>query len=291
MARFQTVKDITEGLEQGLSALFESKKYQEYLKAMSKFHNYSFNNTLLIAMQKPDATLVAGYQTWEKQFGRHVKSGEKAIRILAPAPYKKKVNCSSNAAEENAPESESEINIMAFKPAYVFDISQTDGPDLPSLGTNKLQFSVANFNQFMDALSCISPVPIEFQTIKSGAKGFFSNTDHKIVIQKDMAEAQTVKTVIHEICHSILHSTDKTDSKEINKKTRSSKEVEAESVAYTVCQHFGIDTSDYSFGYIAGWSSGKELNELKASIELIRKTASEIINDIESSLLQLQKGA
>ena len=290
MNRYHAVKEITERLEKGLSELFESEKYKDYLKAMSKFHNYSFNNTLLIAMQKPDATLVAGFHTWESQFGRHVKSGEKAIRILAPAPYKKKIKSEGDTAADDAPKFESVINIMAFKPAYVFDISQTDGPGLPSLGANELQFSVANFNQFMDALSCISPVPIEFQTIKSGAKGYFSNTDHKIVIQNGMPEAQTVKTIIHEICHALLHNTDNFDSNDIEKKTRSSKEVEAESVAYTVCQHFNIDTSDYSFGYIAGWSSGKELNELKTSMILIRKTASKIINDIESSLT-LKKGA
>ena len=291
MSRYQATKEITEGLAQGLSALFESKKYQEYLKAMSKFHNYSFNNTLLIAMQKPDATLVAGYHTWEKQFGRHVKSGEKAIRILAPASYKKKIKSEGDTAADDAPESESVINIMAFKPVYVFDISQTEGKDIPIVGTDELHFSITNFNQFMSSLSNISPVPIEYKNIPSGAKGYYSPSEKIIVINKGMAEAQIVKTAIHEISHAILHDTDNIDSNYAEKKSRSTKEVEAESVAYTVCHHFGIDTSDYSFAYIAGWSSGKELKELKSSMELIRKTASEIISSIETSFNTLKKGA
>ena len=287
----KNILEITEKLEKGLSELFESEKYREYLTFMSKFHNYSFNNSLLIAMQKPDATLVAGYHAWSSQFNRHVKAGEKAIRILAPAPYKRKVQSKGNTATDPETESETEIIITAFKPAFVFDISQTEGKEIPSITADELHFSVSNFKTFLEALIHISPVPIKFENIETDAKGYFSNVEHYIVIQKDMSEAQTIKTTIHEICHSILHDSNNTESNEIEKKSRSTKEVEAESVAYPVCQHFGIDTSDYSFGYIASWSSDKELKELKESMELIRKTSSEIITNIEKYILSQEKGA
>lgn len=241
----QKVKEITDKLEEGLKELFESEKYKSYLSTMSKFHNYSFNNTLLIAMQKPEATLVAGYKAWQKNFERHVNKGEKAIRILAPAPYKIKeerdkidpVTGEMTFDENGMPQKEEvEVTIPAFRAVSVFDVSQTDGKPIP----------------------------------------------------ENMSESQTLKTMVHEVAHSMLHN------KEVNQdilapaKDRNTKEVEAENVAYTVCQHFEIDTSDYSFGYIAGWSSGKDMKELKASLDIIRHTASELITGIETQLQELQ---
>lgn len=276
-----TVKEITDKLEHGLTELFESERYADYLKTMSRFHNYSFNNSLLIALQKPDATLVAGYKAWQNNFGRTVKSGEKAIRILAPASVKKKET-------DNDTKEETEVKVTIFKQAFVFDISQTEGKDIPTLRAEELRFSIDNYADFMTAISSASPVPIAFSDIPSGAKGYFSLDEQCIVIQDNMAQAQTVKTLIHEISHSLLHDKDtmRIDCADPQKKNRSTKEVEAESVAYVVCQYFDIDTSDYSFGYIAGWSSGKDLKELKESMNTIQKTASFLITQISDALNQ-----
>lgn len=293
----QRVKEITDKLEEGLKELFESEKYKSYLNTMSKFHNYSFNNTLLIAIQKPDATLVAGYKAWQKNFDRHVNKGEKAIRILAPAPYKIKeerdkldpVTGELLFDENGMPQKENvEIIIPAFRAVSVFDLSQTIGKPIPELETAELLQTVEGYEDFVKALMEVAPVPIGFEDIPGESKGYFHTEEKRIAIQENMSESQTLKTMVHEVAHSMLHN------KEINKdidapvKDRNTKEVEAESVAYTVCQHFGIDTSDYSFGYIAGWSSGKEMTELKASLDTIRRTASELITGIEGQLQALQ---
>ena len=295
----QKVQEITDKLEEGLKELFESEKYKTYLSTMSKFHNYSFNNTLLIAMQKPEATLVAGYKAWQKNFERHVNKGEKAIRILAPAPYKIKeerdkldpVTGKMMFDENGMPQKEQvEVTIPAFRAVSVFDVSQTDGKPIPELEAQELLSTVEGYEDFVQALMNVAPVPIGFEDIPGDSKGYFHTEEKRIAVQENMSESQTLKTMVHEVAHSMLHN------KEINRddlieepaKDRNTKEVEAESVAYTVCQHFGIDTSDYSFGYIAGWSSGKDMKELKSSLDTIRKTASELITGIEGALRELQ---
>ena len=295
----QKVQEITDKLEEGLKELFESEKYKTYLSTMSKFHNYSFNNTLLIAMQKPEATLVAGYKAWQKNFERHVNKGEKAIRILAPAPYKIKeerdkldpVTGEMMFEENGMPQKEQvEVTIPAFRAVSVFDVSQTDGKPIPELEAQELLSTVEGYEDFVQALMNVAPVPIGFEDIPGDSKGYFHTEEKRIAVQENMSESQTLKTMVHEVAHSMLHN------KEINRddlieepaKDRNTKEVEAESVAYTVCQHFGIDTSGYSFGYIAGWSSGKDMKELKSSLDTIRKTASELITGIEGALRELQ---
>ena len=295
----QKVQEITDKLEEGLKELFESEKYKTYLSTMSKFHNYSFNNTLLIAMQKPEATLVAGYKAWQKNFERHVNKGEKAIRILAPAPYKIKeerdkldpVTGEMMFDENGMPQKEQvEVTIPAFRAVSVFDVSQTDGKPIPELEAQELLSTVEGYEDFVQALMNVAPVPIGFEDIPGDSKGYFHTEEKRIAVQENMSESQTLKTMVHEVAHSMLHN------KEINRddlieepaKDRNTKEVEAESVAYTVCQHFGIDTSGYSFGYIAGWSSGKDMKELKSSLDTIRKTASELITGIEGALRELQ---
>lgn len=293
----QKIKEITEMLEQGVKEVFKSEKYKSYLNTLSKFHTYSVNNTMLIAMQKPDATLVAGYQTWQKNFDRHVKRGEKGIRILAPSSYKVKIE-----QEKTAPEmgeiildkngipvmEEVQVKITSFRVVPVFDLSQTEGKELPDIGVSELSGSVEDYEEFMQALTEISPVPIGYEQIEGDSKGYFHTTEHRIAIQEGMSQSQTVKTAVHEMAHAKLHDRDLNRKlEETLSKDRSTKEVEAESVAYTVCQHFGIDTSDYSFGYIAGWSSGKDMRELKASLDTIRKTASELITDISMRLQEL----
>ena len=266
---------------------------------MSKFHNYSFNNTMLIAMQKPDATLVAGFKAWQKNFDRHVKKGEKGIRILAPAPYKIKeeqekldpVTGEIMLDKNGMPITEEvEIKIPAFRVVPVFDVSQTDGKELPDIGVNELSGSVEDYEDFMQALTEVSPVPITYEDIEGEVKGYFHTTDHRIAIQEGMSQSQTVKTAIHEVAHAKLHDRERNqDIDAVLDKDRNTQEVEAESVAYTVCQHFGIDTSDYSFGYIAGWSSDRDMKELKSALDTIRKTASELITGIEDRLAELQK--
>lgn len=299
--RAEAVKGITEKLEHGLEELFDSEKFKEYLNTMSKFYRYSFNNSLLIAMQKPDATLVASYRSWQKNFNRNVNKGEKGIRILAPAPYKIKeewevINPLSGLPlldeKGDVQTEEVEVSLTGFKVAYVFDVSQTSGEPLPEISAEELLQSVDDYQIFMEALRNVTPVPLEMQEVDGGAKGYFSPVEQKIAIQSGMSESQTVKTVIHEIAHSLLHDTDHARMEGVDateKKDRNTKEVEAEAVAYTVCQHFGIDTSDYSFGYVAGWSSGREMTELKKSMETIQKTAAELIGRIEENIQKIRK--
>ena len=290
----QQVREITDKLEQGIKELFESERFKEYLRTMSKFYHYSFSNTLLIAMQKPEATYVAGYTSWQRNFDRQVMKGEKGIKILAPAPYKakeerEKIDPSTQKPildADGKPVTETvEVMRPAFKVVSVFDISQTDGKELPDIIVDELSGSVENYAAFFEALKQESPVPIAFEDIPGGAKGYFSPLESRIAIQEGMSEIQTVKTAIHEIAHAKLHAIhpDEKTAPE-DKKDRHTKEVEAESVAYTVCQRYGIETSDYSFGYIAGWSSDKETKELKGSLETIRKTAAEMIDSIDAKL-------
>ena len=346
----QQVREITEKLEQGIKELFESERFKEYLRTMSKFYHYSFSNTLLIAMQKPEATYVAGYTSWQRNFDRQVMKGEKGIKILAPAPYKakeerEKIDPSTQKPildADGKPVTETvEVMRPAFKVVSVFDISQTDGKELPDIIVDELSGSVENYAAFFEALKQESPAPIAFEDIPGGAKGFFSPVENRIAIQEGMSEIQTIKTAIHEIAHAKLHSIDRpepeptwkivmisdggtkrdflsgfaseteaneaaeregwrfvdenrfewrleveedTSAVQEMRKDRHTKEVEAESVAYTVCQRYGIETSDYSFGYIAGWSSDKETRELKGSLETIRKTAAEMIDSIDAKL-------
>lgn len=293
----QKVKEITDRLEEGLKELFEGEKYKSYLNTMSKFHNYSANNIQLIEMQCPGATYVAGYKKWQKEFERHVNKGERGIRILAPAPYKIKEEQEKIDPVTNEPVldrdgipviEEVEIRIPAFRVVTVFDYSQTDGKELPGLGVNELHGDVERYQDFMEALERVSPVPIRYEEMEGDRKGYFIDLSRPIAIKEGMSEAQTAKTGVHEVAHAKLHA------REIEHETgfdkdRETKEVEAESVAYTVCQHFGIDTSDYSFGYIAGWSSGKEMPELKSSLDTIRRTSSELIKGIEAQLLEIEK--
>ena len=293
----QKVQEITEKLEQGIKELFESEKFKTYLNTMSKFHNYSFNNTMLIAMQKPDATLVAGFKAWQKNFDRHVKKGEKGIRILAPAPYKIKeerdkidpVTQELLLDKDGNPQKEEvEITIPAFRAVSVFDVAQTDGKPIPELAAKELLSDVEGYQDMIRAVEAISPVPIELEEIAGDSKGYYDREAKRIAVQENMSEGQTLKTMIHEVAHSKLHSKE-VEQDEQMKKDRNTKEVEAESIAYTVCQHFGVDTSDYSFGYIAGWSSGRDTKELRASIDTIRRTASELITGIEEQLQELQR--
>ena len=287
------IAEITDKLENGIKELFEGDKFQRYLDTMSKFHDYSFNNTMLIALQKPDATLVAGFNSWKNKFERSVNKGEKGIKIFAPAPYKvmkerTKLNDVTGLPildNNGKPVTEEvEVKIPAFKVVSVFDISQTSGKELPTLGVDELKGNVQNFEKFFEALKNVAPVPVIFEDIRNGAKGYFNSEKNIIAINEGMSETQTVKTAIHEIAHSILHNRNFMVSDLDEPKDRKTEEVEAESVAYTVCQHFGIDTSDYSFAYVATWGSGKELPELKASLETIRATANDIINKVENIL-------
>ena len=293
----QQVREITDKLEQGIKELFESERFKEYLRTMSKFYNYSFNNTLLIAMQKPDATLIAGYTSWQRNFDRQVMKGEKGIKILAPAPYKaqekrEKIDPATQKPVLDAdgkPVTETvEVMRPAFKVVSVFDVSQTDGKELPDIMVDQLTGDVERYEDFWRVLKEISPVPVELEKIEGGAHGYYHLVDKRIAIDEGMSEMQTIKTLIHEIAHAKLHAVDpdaKTAPEE--QKDRHTKEVEAESVAYTVCQRYGIETSDYSFGYIAGWSSDKETKELKSSLETIRSTAAEMIESIDAKLKEL----
>ena len=293
----EKVKEITARLEQGVQAIFDSDRYKEFLTAMSKFHDYSLNNTILIAMQ--GGNLVMGFRQWEKEFDRHVKKGEKGIKIFAPAPYKVKKLVDKIDPETRKPmldregkvvKEEKEITVPAFKVITVFDISQTEGKEFPDLSVKPLLADVEQYEDFFAALEKASPVPIAFEQITNGANGYFSLTDKRIAIKEGVSELQAVKTAIHEIAHAKLHDVDlNAPLEEQNRVDRRSREVQAESVAYTVCQHFGLDTSDYSFGYVAGWSSGKEMTELKASLETIQATAKELITEIEGHFTELQQ--
>ena len=296
----ERMKEITDRLEAGIQALFESEQYKAYLTAMSKFHNYSFNNTLLIAMQKPDASLVAGFGKWRDDFERHVKKGEKGIKILAPSPYKvkkqmEKIDPATQkpviGADGKPVTEEREIEIPAFRVVTVFDVSQTEGKEIPDIAVSELTGSVEQYQDFFTALEKASPVPIAFEDIEGGAHGYYHLEEKRIAIDEGMSELQTLKTAIHEIAHAKLHAIDKDApaTEQADRPDHRTREVQAESVAYAVCQHYGLDTSDYSFGYVAGWSSGRELSELKASLETIRKAANELITDIDGHLAQLQQ--
>ncbi len=299
MTEKQKVKEITDRLEEGLKELFEGEKYKSYLNTMSKFHNYSANNIQLIEMQCPGATYVAGYKAWQKNFERHVNKGERGIRILAPSPYKIKEEQEKIDPVTNEPVldrdgmpvmEEVEIKIPAFRVVTVFDYSQTDGKELPGLGVSELHGDVERYRDFMEALERVSPVPIRYEEMEGDRKGYFIDLSRPIAIKEGMSEAQTAKTGVHEVAHAKLHAREaEQDTEKAVYKDRETKEVEAESIAYTVCQHFGIDTSDYSFGYIAGWSSGKEMPELKSSLDTIRRTSSELIKGIEAQLLEIEK--
>ena len=293
----ERMKEITDRLETGIQELFESERYKAYLTTMSKFHSYSFNNTLLIAMQ--GGQLVAGYNKWRDDFHRNVRKGEKAIKILAPAPFKAKKEVQKLDAQgrpvmgkDGKPVTEvKEIQVPAFKIVSVFDVSQTEGEPLPSIGVEELTGSVERYGEFFKALEQTSPVPIGFEDIPGGSHGYYHLTEKRIAIQEGMSELQTLKTALHEIAHSKLHAIDPEAPaiEQADRPDSRTREVQAESVAYAVCQHYGLDTSDYSFGYVAGWSSGKDLKELKASLETIRATAHELITTIDGHLAQLQK--
>ena len=294
--RNQRMKEITERLEQGVKDIFTSEMYANYLRTMSQFHSYSFNNTLLIHLQKPEASLVAGYQTWQKKFHRQVRRGEKGIQIIAPAPIRtreeiEKVDPATMEPvlkPDGTPEMEEvEYTIPRFRVTTVFDVSQTEGEPLPELETPELLGSVENYEIFMQAIRDISPVPIRFDEIESGAKGYYSSVDKEIVIQESMSESQTMKTGIHEVTHAKLHDRDIMEEMD-EKKDQMTREVEAESVAYTVCQYFGLDTSDYSFPYIAGWSSDRDMKELRSSMDTIRKVAGEMIEQIMEKFREIE---
>ena len=291
------MKEITDRLETGIQELFESERYTAYLTSMAKFHSYSFNNTLLIAMQ--GGQLVAGYNKWRDDFHRNVKRGEKGIKILAPAPYKVKKEM-PKLDEQGQPVMDKdgkpltevqETQVPAFKIVSVFDVSQTEGEPLPSIGVDELAGNVEQYEDFFKALEQTSPVPMAFEDIPGGSHGYYHLTEKRIAIQENMSELQTLKTAIHEIAHAKLHAIDPDApvTKQADRPDSRTREVQAESVAYAVCQHYELDTSDYSFGYVAGWSSGKDLKELKASLETIRATAHELITTIDGHLAQLQK--
>ena len=281
---------IMQSLESGVEELFTSNRYQEFLKTMAKFHNYSFNNTMLIAMQRPDATLVTSYKNWQSM-GRQVMKGEKGITIIAPAPYKKMKE--KEVLDENQrpimgtdgkPKTEQvEVIVPHFKAVTVFDIAQTSGEPIQTLAPELLTAAVQDFDSFMQAIQKISPVPIRFDEIDGNANGYYHNADKEIVIKKGLSESQTLKTAIHETAHAKLHDKEIMESLGVEK-DRLTKEVEAESVAYCVCSSFGLDTSDYSFPYIAGWSSSREMKEMKASMDVIRKTAGEMIDQLTEQL-------
>ena len=293
----ERLQQITAGIEQGIKELFESEKYMRYLSVMSRFHRYSVNNTMLIYMQKPDATLVAGYNKWKNQFERHVKRGEHGITIIAPTPYKKKIEEQKLDPDTKAPMldqdgkvimEEREVEIPMFRPVKVFDVSQTDGKPLPELASS-LSGNVQNYEAFMEALRRSAPVPLSVEPMAANMDGYFSPDRQRIAIREGMSEVQTVSAAVHEIAHSKLHNYAKAqeeaaragDKEPPKKKDRNTEEVEAESISYTVCQYYGIQTGENSFGYIANWSQGKELPELRASLETINKAAGELIADID----------
>ena len=293
----ERLQQITAGIEQGIKELFESEKYMRYLSVMSRFHRYSVNNTMLIYMQKPDATLVAGYNKWKNQFERHVKKGEHGITIIAPTPFKKKIEEQKLDPDTKAPildaegkavMEEREVEIPMFRPVKVFDVSQTDGKPLPELASS-LSGSVQNYEAFMEALRRSAPVPLSVEPMAANMDGYFSPDQQRIAIRAGMSEVQTVSAAVHEIAHSKLHNYAKAqeeaaragDKEPPKKKDRNTEEVEAESISYAVCQYYGIQTGENSFGYIANWSQGKELPELRASLETINKAAGELIADID----------
>lgn len=287
--RADELHQITDKLEKGVKDVFQSDKYKQFLNVMAKFPRYSVNNTMLIMMQRPDAQLCQSFTGW-KQMGRYVKKGEKGISILAPAPYKIERE-QTKLDEKGRPvfdadgepvKEKVEVTIRAFKVVKTFDLSQTDGKELPTIGPSELVGNIEGYPKLLQALQEISPVPVSFELIDGDAKGFYHLEDKKIVVQDGMSEVQTIKTLLHEMAHEKLH--DKDNVPEAKDISRNGKEVEAESVAYVVCQHYGINTSDYSFSYVAGWTEGKETPELKASLDKIRQTASEFIYQIDQKM-------
>ena len=286
----ERLQELTDRLENGIKELYTSGRYAEYLAAMSKFHHYSFGNVVLILLQCPTATKVAGYNRWKKDFGRQVKKGEHGISILCPCPQtrwmqKQKTDSESGLpifSEDGNPVMEPvRITIPRFKIGTVFDISQTEGRELPSIVASELTGEVESFQTLYDCLAELSPVPITEDEVPGAAKGFFSSEEQRIVLRRGMPQLQIIKTLVHEIAHAMLH--DKTKIPVEEQKVRSQKEVEAESVAYVVCQYIDLDTSDYSFGYVAGWSKDKDLRELKNSLGIIQATAGEMISKIEAA--------
>ena len=299
----ERLREITEGIEQGIKELFESDKYMRYLSVMSRFHRYSVNNTMLIYMQKPDATLVAGYNKWKNQFERYVKRGEHGITIIAPTPYKKKIEEQKLDPDTQAPMldaegrvimEEKEVEIPLFRPVKVFDVSQTDGKPLPELASS-LSGNVQNYEVFMEALRRSAPVPIEFEPMASDMDGYFSSDQQRIALRPGMSEVQTVSAAVHEIAHSKLHNPKQLEVEEDHTaeveaaKDRYTEEVQAESISYAVCQYYGIQTGENSFGYIASWSQDKELKELRASLEVINKTSCELITAIDKHYKKICK--
>lgn len=266
----KNIDEITKKLEEGVKAVFESDRYREYLDFMGKFYDYSANNCALIYMQMPNATLVAGYNTWLNKLNRQVRKGEKAIKILAPMPHKKEVEDEDGNVEE--------VKWTTFRAVNVFDISQTDGGEVPNI-LNKLTGGYEDYEVVLKGLKSVAGVPITIETINGAANGFFSPSEAKIVLKAGLSEAQTIKTAVHEVAHSILH---KKDGEE-EKASRNTKEVQAESVAYIVCNWLGLDTAEYSFGYVAGWSKDKEAKELLACADVIKKTAREIIDGLKAA--------
>lgn len=293
-ARKQEMQNITEKLEQGVLAVFDSSAYRKFLDTMARFPRYSVNNSLLIMMQKPDATAVQSYTAWQRM-GRQVKRGEKGIRILAPTPYRiqkeqERIGVDGKVVLDRDGEPVTdrvEISMMAFKLVSTFDVSQTEGDPLPTLGADELRGEVANYETMFEAMKNVSPVPVSFEDMNGGAKGYFSILENRIAIRNGMDEIQNVKTLVHEMAHAKLHSMAAQKAREGGEQTRNSKEVEAESVAYMVCQHFGMDTGEYSFGYIAGWSEGRQMPELKESLQTIRDASSEMIGSIEEAYRDL----
>lgn len=281
------IKELTDKLEAGIKEVFTSDKYREYLSTMNKFHNYSFNNSMLIHMQKPNASYVAGIKTWNTM-ERHVRKGEKGITIFAPCPYKVKkpvevIDPKTGQVKRDIHgkpvTEEKEITYASFRAISIFDISQTEGKPLPELA-KELKGEIPDYMILMDSIREVAPVPIKFESWSESKKGHYDLANKEIVIKSGMSELQTVKTAIHETAHSILHKD------QAHVKDSATMEVEAESVAFVVCQHLGLDTSDYSFGYLAGWSSGKELPELKSSLQTIQKTAHELIEDLDKAILK-----
>lgn len=283
----EKVKELAEKLEQGVSEIFTSGRYAEYLSTMSKFHSYSVGNIMLILMQNPAASHVAGFHAWKKEFQRTVKAGEHGIKILAPCPYRRfveqdRIDTNGNPlldATGRPLQERTLVQLMRFRIVTVFDISQTEGKELPSIGVSELSGDVARYAELADAITSVSPVPILYAAPPGAAKGCFNHVTEKILVRPGMSQTQTVKTMLHEISHATLHRRKTTN--EPPSEDQHTREVEAESVAYVVCQHFGIDTSDYSFGYVAGWSKGKELDELKSSLDTIRTCAAALIDAIE----------
>ena len=294
----EKLSEITDSIEKGIKELFASDKYKQYLQTMSRFHRYSVNNQMLIFMQKPDASLVAGFNKWKNSFGRNVRRGEKGIKIIAPAPYKKKIEKEKLDPDTKLPlldengqpiKEIAEVSTSTFKVVSVFDVSQTEGKPLPELSSD-LTGNVEHYETFMEAIKRSSPVPIELKPIKSGADGYFSYDKQSITLREGMSETQTVCAAIHEVAHSKLHNySRKAHETEDQVKDRRTEEVEAESIAYAVCAYYGIETSENSFGYLASWSSDKELKELKSSLEIINKTSSELITSISRNFIEICK--